>query len=85
MGKFAIVVCLVGFLPSGGSAQQADKQGRRDFVPPSVSTATEVVYALQSVVSGTDTGEAATGNTSTPFPSRRTYGRAAHGVMDPLQ
>jgi TonB family protein len=53
MRKFAIVVCLVGFLASDGFAQQADKQGRRNFVPPSVVTATEAVYPLQSVVSGT--------------------------------
>lgn len=53
MRKFVMLAYLVGFLASGGFAQQADKQGRPRFVPPSVVTTTEAVYPLQSVVSGT--------------------------------
>ena len=53
MRKFVILACFVGLLASGGFAQQANKQGRRHFIPPSVVTATEAVYPLQSVVSGT--------------------------------
>lgn len=36
-----------------GDAQQEVNQARRRFDPPSVVTATEAVYPLQSVVSGT--------------------------------
>jgi hypothetical protein len=36
-----------------GDAQQKVNQARRRFDPPSVITATEAVYPLQSVVSGT--------------------------------
>lgn len=53
MGKFGILACFLGLLASAGFAQQVDKQGRRHFVPPSVVTATEAVYPLHSVVSGT--------------------------------
>lgn len=52
MRKFMTLACLAGLLASGGFAQQADKQGRRHFIPPSMVTATEAVYSLQSVVSG---------------------------------
>lgn len=53
MRRFVTLACLLGFLVSAGFAQQGDKQGRRRFVPPSVVAATEAVYPLQSVASGT--------------------------------
>jgi len=46
-------ICVIGFAVGTGTAQQGAKQERRRFDPPSVITATEAVYPLQSVVSGT--------------------------------
>ncbi len=46
-------ICVLGIAAAIGAAQQGEKQARRRFDPPSVVTATEAVYPLQSVVSGT--------------------------------
>ncbi|HET8923569.1 MAG TPA: energy transducer TonB [Candidatus Acidoferrum sp.] len=46
-------ICIIGFAVGTCTAQQAAKQTRRRFDPPSVVTATEAVYPLQSVASGT--------------------------------
>jgi hypothetical protein len=46
-------ICIIAFAVGTCTAQQGAKQTRRRFDPPSVVTATEAVYPLQSVVSGT--------------------------------
>lgn len=46
-------ICVLGITAEFGAAQQEVKQVRRRFEPPSVVTAVEAVYPLQSVVSGT--------------------------------
>lgn len=46
-------ICIIGFAVGPCNAQQGAKQTRRRFDPPSVVTATEAVYPLQSVASGT--------------------------------
>jgi TonB family protein len=46
-------ICILGIAITLGAAQQGEKQAKRRFEPPSVVTATEAVYPLQSVVSGT--------------------------------
>jgi hypothetical protein len=38
---------------TAGAAQQAGRHGAPRFDPPTVTTATEAVYPLQSVASGT--------------------------------
>jgi TonB family protein len=54
MRRFVTMACLLlGVVVALGSARQGEKQVRRHFSPPSVVTATEAVYPLQSVVSGT--------------------------------
>jgi TonB family protein len=46
-------ICILAIATALDGAQQDEKQTRRRFEPPSVVTATEAVYPLQSVVSGT--------------------------------
>jgi hypothetical protein len=46
-------ICVLGLAAAIGAAQQGGKEARRRFDPPAVVTATEAVYPLQSVVSGT--------------------------------
>ena len=46
-------ICIIGFGVGPCTAQQGAKQTRRRFDSPSVVTATEAVYPLQSVASGT--------------------------------
>lgn len=46
-------ICVLGLAADMGAAPQGGKQARRRFDPPSVVTAVEAVYPLQSVVSGT--------------------------------
>jgi hypothetical protein len=46
-------ICVLGLAAAIGVAQQGGKEARRRFDPPAVVTATEAVYPLQSVVSGT--------------------------------
>jgi TonB family protein len=53
MRRFVSLACLLAAVVAFGSARQGEKQERGHFSPPSVVTATEAVYPLQSVVSGT--------------------------------
>lgn len=46
-------ICVLMIATAIGDAQQEVNRARRRFDPPSVITATEAVYPLQSVVSGT--------------------------------
>lgn len=46
-------ICIMAFAVGTCTAQQGAKQTRRRFDPPTVVTAAEAVYPLQSVVSGT--------------------------------
>jgi hypothetical protein len=46
-------ICVLMVAAALGDAQQEVKQARRRFDPPSVVTATEAIYPLQSVASGT--------------------------------
>jgi TonB family protein len=53
MRRFVTLACLLVVVVGLDAAQQEEKRSRRRFDPPSVVTATEAVYPLQSVVSGT--------------------------------
>jgi TonB family protein len=50
---FITLSCLLGILFGLGAAQGGATRGGHRFDPPSVVTAAEAVYPLQSVVSGT--------------------------------
>jgi TonB family protein len=53
MRTLLALTCIVAMAVGIGAAQQGEKQTRRCFDPPSVVTAAEAVYPLQSVASGT--------------------------------
>jgi TonB family protein len=50
---FVTLVCLLGIVFGLRAVQGAEKRARHRFDPPSVVTAVEAVYPLQSVASGT--------------------------------
>jgi Gram-negative bacterial TonB protein C-terminal len=50
---FATLACLLGVVVGLGLAQEREKQTRRRFDPPSVVTAVDAIYPLNSVASGT--------------------------------
>ena len=53
MRTLLLWICVLMIATVIGDAQQEVNRARRRFDPPSVITATEAVYPLQSVVSGT--------------------------------
>ncbi len=53
MRIFVTLACLLGVVVGLGVAQEGEKQARRHFDPPSVVTAVDAIYPLNSVASGT--------------------------------
>jgi TonB family protein len=53
MRVFVTLACLLGVVAGLGFAQEGDKQARRHLDPPSVVSAVDAVYPLNSVASGT--------------------------------